>query len=232
MKNFSILFENPEIILVNKAAGFSVQGGAGISHSLDESLSRQLGYKIHLVHRLDKETSGILIVAKSPAAAAKWTRLISCGQVQKEYAAVCFGVPLVNGKKKRAGSLLGTVEAHGRMQAAETQFAVLSECQAAIPGNENGAKLEMSLLGITIRTGRMHQIRIQMAQAQCPVAADDRHGDFKKNRLARALGIRRLHLASVKLTVPLDGRQETFSVPLPEHMARTVQQFFGSGTDA
>lgn len=225
MKNFSILFENDEIMLVNKAAGFSVQGGAGISHSLDESLSRQLGYKIHLVHRLDRETAGILAVAKNPAAAAKWARLISSGAVRKEYAAVCFGIPLVNGKSCCEGKLSGTVEAHGRFQSAETYFKVLSSRTVSIPENESGAELEMSFLSITLGTGRMHQIRIQMARAFCPVAADDRHGDFKKNRLARALGIRRLHLASVKLTLPLDGKLMSFSVPLPDHIEKTVRGY-------
>ena len=65
MKTFSIIFENEEILLVNKEGGVSVQGGAGIAHPLDAELSIQLGYKIFLVHRLDKETSGILVVAKN-----------------------------------------------------------------------------------------------------------------------------------------------------------------------
>ena len=62
---------------INKSAGISVQGGKGITHPLDLELSMQLGYKIFLVHRLDKETAGLMIVAKSPKAAAKWINLIS-----------------------------------------------------------------------------------------------------------------------------------------------------------
>ncbi len=122
MKTFSIIFENDEILLVNKEAGVSVQGGSGIAHPLDEELSIQLGYKIFLVHRLDKETSGILVVAKNAQAAAKWTNLISGGKVKKEYVAVCFGIPIVNGKKCYSGVLEGTVEAHGRTQNAKTFF--------------------------------------------------------------------------------------------------------------
>lgn len=83
MKTISVIYENDEIILVNKEAGVSVQGGAGIAHPLDEELPKQLGCRIHLVHRLDKETAGILIVAKNPSAAAKWTKLIQTEQVQK-----------------------------------------------------------------------------------------------------------------------------------------------------
>lgn len=187
MKTFSIIFENDEILLVNKEAGVSVQGGAGIAHPLDAELSIQLGYKIFLVHRLDKETSGILVVAKNAQAAAKWTNLISGGKVKKEYVAVCFGIPIVNGKKCYSGVLEGTVEAHGRTQNAKTFFKVESVWNVKLP--ETKEDLELSFLKLALGTGRMHQIRIQLAKASCPIAGDDKHGDFKKNKLARKIGI-------------------------------------------
>lgn len=220
MKTFSIIFENEEILLVNKEAGVSVQGGAGIAHPLDAELSLQLGYKIFLVHRLDKETSGILVVAKNALAAAKWTNLISGGKVKKEYAAVCFGIPFVNGKKCYSGVLEGTVEAHGRTQAAKTFFKVESVWDVKIP--ETDEKMELSFLKLTLGTGRMHQIRIQLAKAFCPIAGDDKHGDFKKNKLARKIGIKKLHLAAVRLSLPIDGKVQTFEIPLPEHIKNTL----------
>lgn len=216
MKTFSIIFENEEILLVNKESGVSVQGGAGIAHPLDAELSIQLGYKIFLVHRLDKETSGILVVAKNAQAAAKWTNLISGGKVKKEYVAVCFGIPVVDGKKCYSGVLEGTVEAHGRTQAAKTFFKVESVWNVKIPESEK--ELELSFLKLTLGTGRMHQIRIQLAKASCPIAGDDKHGDFKKNKLARKIGIKKLQLASVKLSLPVDGKTQTFEIPLPEHI--------------
>lgn len=220
MKTFSIIFENEEILLVNKEAGVSVQGGAGIAHPLDAELSLQLGYKIFLVHRLDKETSGILVVAKNALAAAKWTNLISGGKVKKEYAAVCFGIPFVNGKKCYSGVLEGTVEAHGRTQAAKTFFKVESVWDVKIP--ETDEKMELSFLKLTLGTGRMHQIRIQLAKAFCPIAGDDKHGDFKKNKLARKIGIKKLHLAAVRLSLPIDGKMQTFEIPLPEYIKNTL----------
>lgn len=220
MKTFSIIFENEEILLVNKEAGVSVQGGAGIAHPLDAELSLQLGYKIFLVHRLDKETSGILVVAKNAPAAAKWTSLISSGKVKKEYTAVCFGIPFVNGKKCYSGVLEGTVEAHGRTQTAKTFFKVESVWNVKIPETDEG--LELSFLKLTLGTGRMHQIRIQLAKAFCPIAGDDKHGDFKKNKLARKIGIKKLHLAAVKLSLPIDGEMRTFELPLPEHIKNTL----------
>lgn len=220
MKTFSIIFENEEILLVNKEVGVSVQGGAGIAHPLDAELSIQLGYKIFLVHRLDKETSGILVVAKNAQAAAKWTNLISGGKVKKEYVAVCFGIPVVDGKKCYSGVLEGTVEAHGRTQAAKTFFKVESVWNVKIPESEK--ELELSFLKLTLGTGRMHQIRIQLAKASCPIAGDDKHGDFKKNKLARKIGIKKLQLASVKLSLPVDGKTQAFEIPLPGHIKNTL----------
>ncbi len=221
---FSILYENSEILLINKPNGVSVQGGAGISYPLDETLSEQLGYKIYLVHRLDKDTAGILIVAKNAPAAAKWTKLIAGDDVQKEYYAVCIGTPAVKGKKKAKGVLTGTVEAHGRIQQAQTFFEVEKTGTVSVP-NSDLERVELSLVHITLGTGRMHQIRIQMAKAGAPLAADDQHGNFKMNKILRKCGIKKLQLAAVRLTIPLGGKACTFEIPLPEHIQKTVNAF-------
>ena len=219
MKAISILFENSEILLVNKEAGVSVQGGAGVSHPLDDELSAQLGYRVHLVHRLDKDTAGILIVAKTSEAAAKWIKLVAGESVQKEYLAVCLGVPVIGGRQQMSGVLEGIVEAHGRVQKAITHFKVEKTGSVALEG---AGEIPLSLVRVTLGTGRMHQIRIQMAGAGAPLAADDQHGDFKKNKLIRKAGIRKLQLAAVRLTVPLDGVQKSFEIPLPAHIQKTV----------
>lgn len=232
MKAISVIFENQEILLINKPAGVSVQGGVGISHPLDDELSKQLGYRIHLVHRLDKETAGILLVAKNPESASKWTKLISTKQVKKEYMAICVGQPKVRGKKMNDGVLEGTVEAHGRVQNASTFFHVEKVTVAKIQkqdeeGNVSVKEVPLSLVSLTLGSGRMHQIRIQMAkEAQCPLCGDDQHGDFKANKLLRKVGIKKLCLASVKLTVPIDGKERVFQIPLPEHMQSAVDSLF------
>lgn len=224
MNKISILYEDDEILLVNKEYGVSVQGGAGIAHPLDEELSNQLGYKIFLVHRLDRETSGILIVAKNSRAAAKWTNLISTDQVKKEYTALCFGIPVINGKPCLKGKLSGTVEAHGRLQDAVTFFEVVKTGRVTLePGEDNAlCALDISCLHITLGSGRMHQIRIQMSKAMCPLLADDKHGNFRMNKKARKIGVKKLHLAATRLTVPVEGNYRTFEIPLPEHMERTL----------
>lgn len=226
MTPFSIIFENDELLLINKPAGVSVQGGANIFHPLDEELSKQLGYRIHLVHRLDRETSGILLVAKDSASAAKWTKLFAQREVKKEYVAFCTGIPSPDGKSpKMEGTLKGTVEAHGRTQTAELHYKVESVAEIDLPGDGKtedskiGAdKITLSKIRIKLGTGRMHQIRIQMAKAGAPLAGDDKHGDFKANKRLRKIGIKKLCLAAVRLTLPLDGTERTFEIPLPEYM--------------
>ena len=223
MKTIEIIYEDEEILLVNKSEGLSVQGGNGVSHSLDEDLSIQLGYKVFLVHRLDKETSGILIVAKSSESASKWTNLISSSSVTKSYTAICLGKPYVNGKYQSSGTIKSVIEAHGRKQEAFTNFEV---AKTVTVKNDLGEDITLSLLSLTLGTGRMHQIRIQMAGVNCPVAADDKHGNFKLNKQIRKLGIKKLQLASTKLTLPIKNKLRTFEIPLPKHMQDCVETYF------
>lgn len=237
MKGLSLLYENSEILLVNKEAGVSVQGGAGVSHPLDEELSRQVGYKVHLVHRLDKDTAGILIVAKDSAAAARWMQILAGRDVVKEYQAVCIGYPRRGSRKGREGyggddgtvqaegTLESTVEAHGRLQKALSRYRLERRGLIPLPDGE-GEGVALSLLSIQIETGRMHQIRIQTAQAGFPVAGDDQHGDFRANKLLRKAGIKKLMLAATRLTIPLDGGRRTFTIPLPPHMQAAVDAYF------
>ena len=228
------MYENSEILLVNKEAGVSVQGGAGVSHPLDEELSRQVGYKVHLVHRLDKDTAGILIVAKDSAAAARWMQILAGRDVVKEYLAVCIGYPRYNGREgyggddgtvQAEGTLESTVEAHGRLQKALSRYRLERRGLVPPPDGE-GKGVALSLLSIQIETGRMHQIRIQTAQAGFPVAGDDQHGDFRANKLLRKAGIKKLMLAATRLTIPLDGGRRTFTIPLPPHMQAAVDAYF------
>ena len=84
MKQIDILFENDQILVINKPCGIAVQGGEGIAHPLDKELPAQLGYPVYLVHRLDRDTAGLMIVAKSPLYAAQWTKMIGGKLVRKE----------------------------------------------------------------------------------------------------------------------------------------------------
>lgn len=214
MKTIPIIYENNEIIIVNKPAGIAVQGGKGISNPLDKVFSEQTGYKIYLVHRLDQDTAGLMVVAKSPSAAAKWTKLIAGHEVRKEYDAVCIGKPA-----EKSGIIAEDIVQHKDEKKAVTHYTVTAE--GSVPCSD-GTVLPVSLVHLTLETGRMHQIRIHLAKLGCPIAGDDQHGNFKQNKLLRkAAGVKRLMLASVSLSLPSGGETSghtVFSVPLPDHM--------------
>lgn len=294
MQKTEILFENNEILVINKIYGLSVQGGVGITHSLDQDLSKELGYKIYLVHRLDKETSGLLIVAKNPKAAAKWTNLISSKDVKKEYLAICANLPTINGKKLKKGTLESNVVSHGKTQNAKTFFNLEKEFFIELPDFDDSLKtasssqqsvssfaklpvarkqatllqqnreslmqapvsqqnresltqapvsqqncqshqqsaasspqvkkLPLYLIRLTLETGRMHQIRVQMANAASPLLADDKYGDFKLNKILRKVGIKKLQLASVKLTLPINKKNIVLECKLPKHMQSVLDK--------
>jgi len=235
MNKIPVIFEDDEIFIINKPAGLSVQGGQGIAHPLDEEFSKQVGFRVHLVHRLDKETSGLMVVAKNAKAASKWIELISSKKVQKEYTAICFGEPIINGKKQKSGTISATVikkERNGeRKQSAVTNFTVeevktvvvrdsstSSEDDSSSPENDE-IPITFSRIHLKLGTGRMHQIRIHLASVGSPICGDDKHGNFKLNKLARKhLKIKNLLLCSQRLTIPTkDGKRQVFEIALPDY---------------
>lgn len=214
MNSIPVLYENEEILVINKPAGLAVQGGNGISHSLDKDFSEALGYKIYLVHRLDKDTSGLMIVAKSPFAANKWTKLIGSKVAKKEYLALCAGK-----LKSKSGVIKDYLIQHGDSKSAVTYFNVETEWETSINPeySQEITSIPLTLVRLKLETGRMHQIRIHLAKQNCPIAGDDQHGNFKLNKLLKKqLKVKRLLLASVKLTLPIDGKDVVFEIPMPE----------------
>ena len=199
-----IIYENSEIFIINKKAGMSVQGGEKIAHPLDEELAKQVGQKVYLVHRLDKDTSGLMIVAKTPAAANKWTKLIAGKEVEKEYIAVCIGT-----LAQKQGVINEEIVQHGQTKKAVTHYKVLEEQTV----EWEGQKIVLSKVSLILQTGRMHQIRIHLAKQGCPIAGDDQHGNFKLNKILRkAAGIKHLQLFSVCLTIPLKEGRQSFKI--------------------
>lgn len=220
-----IIYEDSEIFVINKRQGLAVQGGAGISHSVDSDLAAQVGQKIYLVHRLDKETSGLLVCAKNPRAAAKWTRILGEKSAEKEYKALCFGV-----MKNPRGKISSDIVERGVKKRAETFYE--TEKVFEIPwedteenfekrdGNNAESKFsagvlprKISLLRLRLGTGRTHQLRIHLAAEGVPICGDDKHGDFSANRLLKKkFGIKRLCLCSFRLTLPLSEGRRTFEI--------------------
>ena len=201
-------------------------------------------------HRLDKDTSGLMIVAKSSAAANKWIKLISSHQVKKEYKAVCIGKP-----KSSSGKIKENIEEFGVKKFAVTEYRLeksffvspkkkpadssdsvenvsgkpLEKNQkiAAQPeksgGLQNGEKIELSLVHLKLETGRMHQIRIHLAKSGCPIAGDDKHGNFRLNKVLRKIaGVKSLLLCSFRLVLPLDEGKREFEIDLPSHIKKVL----------
>ena len=206
-----LVYENDEIFIIDKPAGLAVQGGQGIVHSVDRDFAEQTGQKVFLVHRLDKDTSGLMIVAKNSPAAGKWTKIIGSKIVRKEYVALCAGrMPA------KSGVIKEDVIQHGESKAAVTHYRVEKEWTVPYE-NENGAgEISLCLIRLQLETGRMHQIRIHLAKNNCPIAGDDQHGNFKVNKLLKKIcKIKRLQLAAVKLTIPLEGKEKVFEIEIP-----------------
>lgn len=211
-----IIYEDSEIFLINKRQGLAVQGGSGISHSVDSDLAAQVGQKIYLVHRLDKETSGLLLCAKNPAAAAKWTRLVGEKSVVKEYKALCFGAP-----KNPRGKICSDIAERGVKKRAETFYEVEkifeipqeNRDESSTEKSDAAFPRAISLLRLRLGTGRTHQLRIHLAAEGFPICGDDKYGDFAANRfLKKNFGIKRLCLCAFRLTLPLADGQKTFEI--------------------
>ncbi|MDE5898326.1 MAG: RluA family pseudouridine synthase [Treponemataceae bacterium] len=215
MKPIPIIYENDEILIINKPAGVAVQGGAGISHPLDKELPLQTGHPVHLVHRLDRGTAGLMILAKSPRAAAEWTKLIGGSAVRKEYTAVCIGA-----MECRRGTLRAAVVQHGAERAAVTHYEAVREASVRTGAPEPDGEIILTELRLHLETGRMHQIRIHLANIGRPILGDDSHGDFRLNKLLRkCCGAKNLMLAATRLTLPIGGTDRTFSIEPPGYMS-------------
>lgn len=182
-----VLLAHDDFLVLDKPCGLAVQPGEGVRVSLVEAVERDYGFRPYLVHRLDRETSGCIVVARSSRAASELSALMGGRGAVKRYIAVTWGVP-----EPKAGELSDDVSVRGRERSASTRYRVLSEAGP------------YALVEAELGSGRNHQIRRHFADAGWPVLADDRHGNFKANKdAAKALGAKRLFLHARYLYLPL-----------------------------
>ena len=220
-----ILFENEEIRIINKPYGLASQGGEGIKNSVDTLLEQETEKKCYLVHRLDKETAGILVTAKDPKSAAKWTHLIGTKKVSKIYHAFVFGVP-----KEKSGTIHQIIEEKGCKKDAVTKFRVLKVFNDYPARSQT--ECPISLLELTLETGRMHQIRKHLAMNSCPIINDDKHGDFKKNKAfqkstatSEVGSIKKMMLTAKKLILPQETKIAQIEIPYSQHFQDLLEYF-------
>jgi 23S rRNA pseudouridine955/2504/2580 synthase len=208
MKNITVLYEDDELLILDKPAGLAVQGGAGVGVSLDGLLSAG-GMKPFLVHRLDQDTSGVILTAKTRQGAAKYAAIFREGRPEKRYLALCAGSP------PQEGLIREELAIRGRNRPAETRFRLLA--RATLP-----PAVPCALLRLTPATGRMHQLRRHLAGRSFPILGDDKYGDFALNRaLRKSAGVKRLLLHAESLLLP---GLPPIHAPLPEYFARVLEQ--------
>ena len=224
----SILLEDNDIIFINKPAGLPVHGGSSHRLGLIEAF-RQLRPKIHyieLAHRLDKDTSGILILAKSRQALQALHLLFRNGGIDKRYLTLIAGQwrggeRRIENQLVKTSNKLNKIQIHKRMDEKQQEKSKRAE-SIFTPRKYYG---QMSLLEVKLLTGRMHQIRTQLAHLNMPVIGDDRYGDFALNKhYKKTLGIKRLFLHAFFIDFVLDfsGRNYHLEIPLAEDLERAL----------
>lgn len=222
------LYEDDEILVLDKPSGLPSQPGEGVRVSVVEAVERDFGFRPYLVHRLDKETAGCLVVARTAAAAARWSRLIESRDLRKVYRAVVSGAP-----SGASGRFDEPVAGRDGDRSALTEWRLLGSFGGAAidrdgaeraPGaNVAFAAGRFSLVELELGTGRTHQIRIHLASHGLPIVGDDRHGDFALNkRLRKEAGLRKLLLVAWSLRLPSG---QIVRASLPDHFAAFLAQF-------
>jgi len=212
-----IKYEDDALLVVDKPSGVAVHGGSGVSFGVIESLraARPQAKFLELAHRLDRDTSGLLILCKKRSALVELHRMLREGEVGKVYLAVVKGVAKKTLELRE--SLHKYVTASG-----ERRVAVQSEGVKAFTKarklKDNG---EFSLLEVELLTGRTHQIRVHLAHAGHPIVGDDKYGDFALNRELKQRLL--LHAARLALRHPLSGETLKLESPLPAEMKAFVE---------
>jgi len=219
----AILLEDPRIVVINKPAGLAVHGGSGLSFGVIEVLrADRPDAELELVHRLDRDTSGVLVVAKDRASLRLLHGLLREGAVEKTYLALLagrwnLGTKLIDAplktNLKQGGERVVKVHIEGK-QAASTFR----------PVRQLGT--QATLVEVDIHTGRTHQIRVHAAFAGHPIAGDEKYGDREFNARMQALGLRRmfLHAHAMAFTWPDTGKRCKVVAGLPEELKSVVER--------
>lgn len=217
-----IIYEDEALLIVNKPCGFAVHGGSGIDSGVIEGL-RQLrpdAKFLELVHRLDRDTSGCLLIAKKGGVLRKLHELFRGDGMEKNYLALLSGqwarkqqvvnVPLLKNVNK-GGERMVVVSSAGKE--AETRFRRIRLLEKA------------TLVEAVPKTGRTHQIRVHAAHLGHPIVGDERYGSAEINQEFKFRGLRRLFLHAEKLRFvhPVSGLLVSVAAPLPEHLAAWLE---------
>jgi 23S rRNA pseudouridine955/2504/2580 synthase len=215
---FPILFEDDQLLVVDKPAGVAVHGGSGVSYGVIEQLraARPEATFLELVHRLDRETSGILMLAKRRSSLTALHEQIREGAMDKRYLALVLGA-WPNARQHIRAPLLKYLQGDGERRVRVDPAGVAAHSVVTLRERLN----ERALLEVELKTGRTHQIRVHLAHLGFPIAGDDKYGDFAANReLARSAAgpsLKRMFLHAWRLGLrhPASGAALAIEAPLP-----------------
>ena len=220
---FPILYEDDAILAIDKPSGVAVHGGSGVSFGVIEQLrsARPQAKFLELVHRLDRETSGILLLAKKRSALTHLHDQMREGQTDKRY------LTLVLGKWRNAKQHVKLPLHKFSTQDGEKRVMVRED------GKESHTIFTLqkawsnySLLEAQLKTGRTHQIRVHLSHLDFPIAGDDKYGDFARNKELAKQGLKRmfLHAHSIIFTHPVSGEKLSLHAPLPKELQKFVDK--------
>jgi len=219
----SILFENNELLVVNKPSGLAVHGGSGINHGLIETLRFMFPDQkfLELVHRLDRDTSGCILIAKQRKALLSLHKQLRERESDKRYLALVCGTWNKGDKLVEAPLLKNTLKSGERMVRVDSSG---KDCKSRFIVRTNYS--DYCLFEIKIETGRTHQIRVHAQYLKHPIAGDSKYGSFACNQRLKAKGLNRLFLHASQITINMSfsnmGKQ-TFKAPLPESLEQVLK---------
>ncbi|CAA6823039.1 MAG: Ribosomal large subunit pseudouridine synthase C (EC [uncultured Thiotrichaceae bacterium] len=224
----SVLLEDDHLIVLNKPTGLPVHGGSGVKYGLIESF-RQLRPNlpfVELVHRLDRDTSGLILLAKSRKVLNALHELLRGEGMDKHYRALVGG-KWQGGSQRIITDLTRSSSSRQKIQVSDDEDGKTAESVFSpvlvTPG--------CSLLDVQILTGRMHQIRVQLAHLGYPIIGDDRYGDFTLNREYKRLGLKRLflHAATLEFMLEVNGQKYRLEAPLPDDLHAMINKVKKNG---
>ena len=229
-REFPVLFEDEHLIAIDKPAGVAVHGGSGVSFGVIEQLrrARPQAKFLELVHRLDRETSGILLIAKKRLALTNLQDQFRERETGKTYLALVLGdwpanrkvldKPLVKflltGKDGQDGERRVKVTTRDDPEGMKSVTLVKVAERLVLSGQK------FSLLEVTIKTGRTHQIRVHLASEGFPIAGDDKYGDFEQNKTLQKQGLKRmfLHAWRLQFNHPATNERLALVAPMPREL--------------
>jgi 23S rRNA pseudouridine955/2504/2580 synthase len=216
-----IKYEDAALLVVDKPSGVAVHGGSGVNFGVIESMraTRPQAKFLELAHRLDRDTSGLLILCKKRSALVELHRMLREGLVDKVYLAVAKGE--AKNRLELRESLHKYVTASGERRVSVAEGGKNAVTRARLL-KTNG---KFSLLEVHLLTGRTHQIRVHLTHAGHPIVGDDKYGDFALNRELKQRLL--LHAARLAFRHPLTGDPIKLESPLPSEMKAFVQDHLG-----